>query len=263
MPRFYADMLLLPGCVVSLPESAARHVQVLRLQPGDALTLFNGDGSAGEGEYSAVVTQMGRREVSVAVGAFVPTQREAVYPLHIAIGMPANERMDWLVEKAAELGAASIQPLSCERTVLRLDAERALKKTAHWQGVAQAACEQSGRSRVLHIHPPARLADWLSGLPAAAALGLATASAQPPPLRWLLSLQPGSAPLRQQLSASGLTVQPTHEQAVVFLSGPEGGFSSAEEAAARLAGFTAVSLGPRVLRSETAPLAVLAALNLG
>ena len=259
MPRFYADMPLLPGCVVSLPESAARHVQVLRLQPGDALTLFNGDGSAGEGEYSAVVTQMGRREVSVAVGAFVPTQREAVYPLHIAIGMPANERMDWLVEKAAELGAASIQPLSCERTVLRLDAERALKKTAHWQGVAQAACEQSGRSRVLHIHPPARLADWLSGLPA---------SRQPPPLRWLLSLQPGSAPLRQEMSDSGLTAQPSleqppHRQAVVFLSGPEGGFSPAEEAAARLAGFTAVSLGPRVLRSETAPLAVLAALNLG
>lgn len=245
--RFYADIALVPGTTVALPPAAARHVQVLRLQPGDALSLFNGrgDGSPGsEGEFGAMVTRMGRSEVEVTVGAYNPTSREAARAIHLAVAMPANERMDWLVEKAAELGAASIQPLMSERSVLRLKGERADKKISHWQGVAVAACEQCGRSRVPLVHEVATLADWLKNLGEAAADGS----------RLLLSLREGSRPLAQAVPGSGT---------LTFLSGPEGGFSSAEETAAMAGGFSPVTLGPRVLRAETAPLACLSLLTLG
>jgi 16S rRNA (uracil1498-N3)-methyltransferase len=244
--RFYADMALVPGTTVQLPPAAARHVQVLRLQPGDALSLFNGkgDGQPGsEGEFDATVARMGRSEVEVIVGAYVPTAREAGRAIHLAVGMPANERMDWLVEKAAELGAASIQPLMSERSVLRIKGERADKKISHWHGVAVAACEQCGRSRVPLIHDVASLADWLKGLEDAADGS-----------RLLLSLREGSRPLAQAIPGSG---------ALTFLSGPEGGLSPAEEAAAIARGFGPVTLGPRVLRAETAPLACLSLLTLG
>jgi 16S rRNA (uracil1498-N3)-methyltransferase len=245
--RFYADMALVPGTTVQLPPAAARHVQVLRLQPGDALSLFNGrgDGQPGsEGEFGATVVRMGRSEVEVIVGAYSSTAREAGRAIHLAVGMPANERMDWLVEKAAELGAASIQPLMSERSVLRIKGERADKKISHWHGVAVAACEQCGRSRVPLIHEVATLADWLKGLKDAAAEGS----------RLLLSLREGSRPLAQAVPGSG---------ALTFLSGPEGGLSPAEEAAAIARGFSPVTLGPRVLRAETAPLACLSLLTLG
>jgi 16S rRNA (uracil1498-N3)-methyltransferase len=245
--RFYADMALVPGTTVQLPPAAARHVQVLRLQPGDALSLFNGrgDGQPGsEGEFDATVARMGRSEVEVIVGAYAPTAREAGRAIHLAVGMPANERMDWLVEKAAELGAASIQPLMSERSVLRIKGERADKKISHWHGVAVAACEQCGRSRVPLIHDVASLADWLKGLEDAAADGR----------RLLLSLREGSRPLVRAVPGSG---------ALTFLSGPEGGLSPAEEAAAIARGFSPVTLGPRVLRAETAPLACLSLLTLG
>ena len=246
-PRFYADMALVPGTTVQLPPAAARHVQVLRLQPGDALSLFNGrgDGQPGsEGEFDATVARMGRSEVEVIVGAYTATAREAGRAIHLAVGMPANERMDWLVEKAAELGAASIQPLMSERSVLRIKGERADKKISHWRGVAVAACEQCGRSRVPLIHDVASLADWLKGLEDTDADGN----------RLLLSLREGSRPLAQAVPGSG---------ALTFLSGPEGGLSPAEEAAAIARGFGPVTLGPRVLRAETAPLACLSLLTLG
>lgn len=245
--RFYADMALVPGTTVQLPPAAARHVQVLRLQPGDALSLFNGkgDGQPGsEGEFDATVARMGRSEVEVIVGAYTATAREAGRAIHLAVGMPANERMDWLVEKAAELGAASIQPLMSERSVLRIKGERADKKISHWRGVAVAACEQCGRSRVPLIHDVASLADWLKGLEDTDADGN----------RLLLSLREGSRPLAQAVPGSG---------ALTFLSGPEGGLAPAEEAAAIARGFGPVTLGPRVLRAETAPLACLSLLTLG
>jgi 16S rRNA (uracil1498-N3)-methyltransferase len=243
--RFHADMALATGATVQLPPATARHVQVLRMQPGDALLLFNGqgDGQPGsEGEFEATVARMGRSDVEVIVGTYVPTAREAGRAIHLAVAMPANERMDWLVEKAAELGAASIQPLMSERSVLRIKGERADKKIAHWRGVAVAACEQCGRSRVPLIHDAATLADWLKG--AAAANGT----------RLLLSLREGGRPLAPAAAGSG---------ALTFLSGPEGGLSPAEEAAAIACGFSAVTLGPRVLRAETAPLACLSLLTLG
>lgn len=240
MPRIYHPEALQPGQTLELTPEGARHVQVLRLQPGDALTLF-GDPQAG-GEYDATVLRMGRSSVEVQVGVHHALEREFGRAVHLAVGMPANERMDWLVEKATELGVASIQPLMTERTVLRLKGERADKKQAHWQAVAVSACEQCGGNRVPLVHPVRTLDDWGS------------APAWPADTwRGVLSLAAGSQPWRKALPAAGATG---------FVLGPEGGFSPAEEQMLLAQGFAPVSFGPRVLRSETAALAALAALLL-
>ncbi len=236
MPRFYCPVPMATGDSVILPAGAARHVQVLRLQPGDSITLFNGDASSLGGEFEATVVRMGRSEVEVKIGIHHIIEREAARRVHLAVGMPANERMDWLVEKATELGVASIQPLITERSVLRLSGERADKKQAHWQSIAVAACEQCGRNRVPMIHPVTSLASWLKTQRAGHA--------------FLLSLRDGSVPLREP-------VREASSDAATFLSGPEGGLSDGEETAALAGGFAAVSLGPRVLRAETAALAAL------
>jgi len=232
-PRLYLDQPFGSGDALDLPPGPARHVQVLRLQPGAALTLFNGEG----GEWAAEVLRMGRSEVEVRVGAHAAVDRELRCHVTLAVGMPANERMDALIEKATELGVASVQPLVCERSVLRLDGERARKKVAHWQAVAVAASEQSGRTRVPRIEDVATLTTWL------AAPAPADAS------RLVLSVRE-AAPFRPDAAPSACTL----------LSGPEGGLSPAEEAAAIAAGFAPVSLGARVLRADTAPLAALAAI---
>ncbi len=235
MPRFYTPQPLATDLELALDAAAARHVQVLRMQPGDGLTLFNGQG----GEYAAQVTHMGRSEVRVKVGPHDALEREADRQVHIVIGMPANERMEWLVEKATELGAASIQPLMTERTVLRLSGERAEKKTAHWQAIAVAACEQSGRNRVPLVHPIQSLSAWL-----------AAAAKRPaqPALRCVLSVHSASVSARAFALPGG---------DIECMGGPEGGLSPTEEAAAIASGYLPVGLGARVLRSETAPLAAL------
>jgi 16S rRNA (uracil1498-N3)-methyltransferase len=233
VPRVYSGDPLASGSAFALPAGAARHVQVLRLQPGDPLTLFDGRG----GEYEAQVTRMGRSEVQVLVGSHHAVERESPVGVHLAVGMPANERMDWLVEKATELGVASIQPLVAERSVLRLAGERAQKKQAHWQASAIAACEQCGRNRVPVVHAVQSLAAWL-------------ATQQQPGL--VLSLRGGAAPLPTAANA----------QQVTLLSGPEGGLTLAEEDAAFARGWRPVQLGARVLRAETAPLAALVVLTL-
>lgn len=244
MLRLFVDQTLSPGLVSGLPPGPARHVQVRRLQPGDTVLLFNGQG----GEWQARITHMGRQDVQVELQAFDPVERERRLAVTLAVGMPANERMDWLVEKACELGAAAVQPLVCERSVLRLDGERAERKREHWQAQAVAAAEQCGRTRVMQVLPVRRLPDWLArqGEAGVAADGAA---------RWLLS--PGAAAIQPLTSAGAEALPP----ALLVLSGPEGGLSPAEEAAARAAGFALVGLGPRVLRAETAPLAVLAGLG--
>ena len=241
MPRFHCPVPLTPGDEIALPPGAARHVQVLRMQPGDAITLFHGSIDGPGGEFEATVTRMGRSEVLARIGTHHAVEREAPRAVHLLAGITANERMDWLVEKATELGVASITPLLAERSVLKLKGERAEKKLAHWQAVAVAACEQCGRNRVPTLHPAQTLADWL----------------QAPPQdgqRLLLSLRPGTQPLHA--AAPGHT-------GLVFLSGPEGGLSPQEEDLALQHGFAPVTLGSRVLRAETAPLAALAALALG
>lgn len=259
MPRFHCPTPLTPGLLLNLPDGAARHVQVLRLQPGDGITLFTGLADSGGqfGEFAAMVTQMGRSHVQVEVGTWTPTDREAPRDVHLAVGMPANERMDWLVEKATELGAASIQPLMTERSVLRLSGERATKKQLHWQSVAVAACEQCGGNRVPVVHPMMSLQDWLK---------LRAAKPEPGDLAYLLSLQPTSRSLREALalqeSVTGAKAQDSaaHTESVTFLSGPEGGLSPHEEQQALGHGFQPVTLGKRVLRAETAALAALATL---
>ncbi|EHL24785.1 16S ribosomal RNA methyltransferase RsmE [Acidovorax sp. NO-1] len=243
MPRFHCPAPLATGLELDLPPGSARHVQVLRLQPGDALMLFNGEG----GEFEATVLKMGRSDVRVLVGTHHAVEREAPRAVHLLAGITANERMDWLVEKATELGVASITPLVAERSVLKLKGERAEKKIAHWQAVAVAACEQCGRNRVPVVHNAVDLAAWMRTQVQAPALDVQ---------RLLLSLRAGTAPLHTAAALS------PPSGPVVFLSGPEGGLSGAEEDLALQHGFAPVTLGPRVLRAETAPLAALAALTL-
>src|SRR5512140_954672 len=184
MPRFHCPAPLAHGQSLALPPGAARHVQVLRLQPGARITLFNGEG----GEFDAVIERMGRSDVDVLVQAHLALEREARRQMHLAVGMIANERMDWLVEKATELGAASIQPLVTERCVLKLKGERAARKQAHWQAIAIAACEQCGRNRVPMVHLPVDLAQWLEAL--TAVRFPAPPAGQPAGERWMLSLDP-------------------------------------------------------------------------
>lgn len=236
--RLYIEGPLAAGLTLDLPPGPARHVQVRRAQPGDALMLFDGRG----GEWAAEVLQMGRQQVSVRVQAHHAVDREPALAVTLAVGMPANERMDWLVEKATELGVAALQPLLTERSVLRLAGERAERKQAHWRGIAVAASEQSGRTQVPAVAPVMTLTAWL------AALGPAEATSA----RWVLS--PDAEPGTAQRPASGR---------LLALSGPEGGLAPAELALAATQGFTPVSLGPRILRADTAPLALLAGLTCG
>ncbi len=259
MPRIHCSAPLTTGATVALPDGAARHVQVLRMQPGETVTLFDGRG----GQFEAVIARMGRSEVLVQVGAHDASECEAAVAVHLALGMPANERMDWLVEKATELGAASIQPLLTERTVLRLAGERAAKKQAHWQAIAVAACEQCGRNRVPLVHPVQTLAGW--NPPEGAARWMLSLAAGAQPLADALAGVPGDGLAQRANARSGASAPGAGSPAagVVLLSGPEGGLAAAEEAAARALQFAPVSLGARVLRAETAPLAVLAALTLG
>jgi 16S rRNA (uracil1498-N3)-methyltransferase len=240
MARFYCPLPLISGQVVDLPPTAARHVQVLRMQPGHSLTLFNGEG----GEFSAEVQHMGRSDVRVVVGEHRAVECEAAVQVHLAVGMPANERMDWLVEKATELGVHRITPLMTERSVIRLTGERAEKKQAHWQAVAASASEQCGRNRVPLIDAPERLDAWL-----------AKQTAQVDAVRCVLSLHASTQPLTA-LRAN------VAQKSWVLLNGPEGGLTHAEDAAARAKGFVALSLGERVLRAETAALGALALLTL-
>lgn len=264
-PRIHVDHPLLAGATFALPAPQSRHAQVLRLQPGDALIVFNGAG----GEWQACVTRMGRTETEVRIESHVAVDRELPRSITLAVGMPANERMDALIEKATELGAAAVQPLLCERSVLRLDGERAERRRLHWQAVATGAAEQSGRTRVPRIAGVQRLRDWLAALAVdvgsddAMLSGRGLVSAPGSSSMAGSAGAPGVAPCRYVLSlqhadSAGLAA-PAHGSApLLFLSGPEGGLSPEEEALARRCGFSPVSLGPRVLRADTAPLAVLA-----
>jgi 16S rRNA (uracil1498-N3)-methyltransferase len=230
-----------------LPSEATRHVQVLRLQPGDPLVLFDGRG----GEWHARVSTMARDAASVAVQAHDGVERELPWRITIAVGMPANERMDALVEKATELGADAIQPLLCARSVLRLAGDRAARRVAHWRAIAVAACEQCGRNRVPELANVRTLDAWLAEpRPHARGGPDARPDGADGVARWLLAPEASRRlPVSELGPGARLTV----------LSGPEGGFTPEEIAAAERAGFRAVSLGPRVLRADTAPLAVLGA----
>ncbi len=232
--RLYCDTPLAPGAELALSEAAARHaVTVLRLQVGDALTLFNGEG----GEYRATLLAATKREARARLLEFQAIERESPLDITLALGISAGERMDSSLQKATELGVRAIVPLATERSVVKLSAERADRRLQHWQHVVIAACEQCGRNRVPVVAPVQPLFHYL---------------AQPRKGETLLMLSPdAAAPLKRVARAA----------AAVILVGPEGGFAPAEVQAAQAGGFTPVSLGPRILRTETAPVAALAVLQ--
>ena len=243
---------------------------LFRSQPNQTITLFNGSG----GEFEAVIEHMGRHDVQVVVGAHQAKEREARHHVHLAVVMPANDRMDWLVEKATELGVQRITPLMSQHSVLRLQGERADKKIAHWQAVAISACEQCGRNTLPQIDALQNLSAWLQS-------------------EWVARLQHANVSLgRDQQQEQGqqqdqkqdqvkvheadqvtqaavLSLHPSTQslgewstnspsRSWLLLSGPEGGLTDEEDALARAKGFAAVHLGERVLRAETAALAAMA-----
>jgi 16S rRNA (uracil1498-N3)-methyltransferase len=236
MPRFYCPQPLVNGSTVELPEAVAHHLHVVRLQPGAALTLFNGEG----GQYRATLVESGKRRATAVIDAHEAIEAEAPYSVTLAQGLPEGSKMDWIVEKAVELGVAAIQPLAAARSVVRLSGERLEKRHAHWHGVIVAASEQCGRNRLAQLLPMADVQPWLAG----------TAGAGAP--RILLS------PRATESLAGWARANPP--QAVTLLIGPEGGLSPQEEDAAVAAGALSLSMGPRVLRTETAGLAALAVL---
>ena len=236
-PRLFVDAPFAVGDRLVLPPPGLRHVHALRLERGDALVVFNGSDGA---DWPGELVEIGRNRAVVRLGAPVAVERELGCAVTLAIGMPANDRMDALVEKAGELGAAAIQPLVCARSVLRLSGERAEVRRRHWQAVAASASEQCGRARVATMLPVAPFASWLRALDRDAAT-----------LRFVLSFDREALDPASAWPANGA-------KAAIVLSGPEGGLELGEEDAAVANGFARVGLGPRVLRADTAPLAWLA-----
>jgi len=234
MPRFYCPQPLINGGTVDLPEAVAHHLHVVRLQPGSSLTLFNGEG----GQYRATLVETGKRRATASIEQFEAFEAEAPYSITLAQGLPEGSKMDWIVEKAVELGVAAIQPLAAARSVVRLAGERLEKRQAHWQGVIVAASEQCGRNRLAQLLPMADVQPWLA--------------ANTGTTRILLS------PRANESLAGWARTNPP--QAVTLLIGPEGGLTPQEEDAAIAAGALSLSMGPRVLRTETAGLAALAVL---
>jgi 16S rRNA (uracil1498-N3)-methyltransferase len=238
MPRFYCPQPLVPGSVVDLPDAVAHHLHVVRQQAGDELVLFNGDG----GQARARLVEIGKRRASAEVLALDAVDVELPFRVTLAQGLPEGTKMDWIVEKAVELGATGIVPLAAQRSVVRLSGERADKRRAHWQGVVVSASEQCGRNRLAAVQPIQEFQRWL-GQDADGGV------------RILLS------PRADASLAAWTRATPARD--VTLLVGPEGGFTDQEEDAARAAGALALSMGPRVLRTETAGLAALAILAAG
>jgi 16S rRNA (uracil1498-N3)-methyltransferase len=241
--RVYVDAPLGPGEHVTLADSAASHVtRVLRLRTGAALTLFNGRG----GEYAGSIVVARSGEVTVAVGDHRAEERESPLALTLAQGISRGERMDFVVQKATELGVKQLVPILAERSVVRLDAQQTLRKLNHWHAIAVAACEQSGRNRLPEVLAPVTLGGFLRESARDTEGGRAAAT-----LRLLLS----------PAAAAALGDVPPPAGAVTVLIGPEGGLTDGEHEAALAAGFIAVRLGPRVLRTETAAIVALALLQ--
>lgn len=236
--RIYIPSPLQQGDIIQLPPDATRHIQVLRMQPQDHFYLFNGHG----GQFLATITTIRKNQVQAQVGVHIPIEREASTAVTLLIGIPANERMDFIIEKTTELGVTQIYPLLFSRSVIKLNAERAKKKLAHWQAIANAACEQSGRNRIPHIHPVMTLSELIK-----------TQLPNLPKNRRLLSFQKNALPWTTS----------NESNAICILSGPEGGLTPEEETTLiSEASFVPYSLGARILRADTAPIATLSSLIL-
>ena len=238
VPRIYTGQQLNEGAQITLEEGPSRHLAgALRLQPGQPLCLFSGRG----GEYAATIHSLARKSVSVVVGAFSDRCVETPLRIHLGIAASRGERMDWVVQKATELGVDQLTPLFSERTEVRLNEQRAAKKVQHWQQIAISSCEQCGRNQLPQIHAMAHLSNWCAAVPGDQKLVLHHRADSPGEER------PGKS-----------HAVPT---TLALLIGPEGGLSSTELATADQHDFVALALGPRVLRTETAPLAAIAILQ--
>lgn len=233
-PRFYLDQPLALGARFSLPPGPARHAaKALRLAAGDAITLFSGQG----GEFDARIERIQKDEVAVSITGFSDVERESRLRVMLAQGISSGERMDYTLQKAVELGVAAIQPIAAKRSVVKLAGERADRRVAHWQGVVASACEQCGRNRVPAVAPPLTLAHWLG------------------------QQQGGRLLFLSPLAEARLADLPPPAAQDWLVAGPEGGFELDEIAALQAAGAIPVRLGPRVLRTETAALAALSAMQ--
>ena len=230
--RIYIDQSLAEHREIELDPRAARYVQqVLRLRPGQALTLFNGDGS----DWQAEITRSDRRGTYARTTGRLGDEEPPRLALHLGIGISRGERMDFAIQKSVELGVTAITPLRTERAVVQLDGDRAARRLAHWQGIAIAACEQCGRRRLPVFNPISGLAGWIASC--------------------------GSGLLLDHQARQGLATATKPDEPVNLLVGPEGGLTAGERAQAVDGGFLAVHLGPRVLRTETAPLAALSTIQ--
>lgn len=233
--RAFVDLPLREGDTITLPDDAAAHlVRVLRLREGEHCVLFNGDGY----DHEAQLTRADKRGAAARIGAGRPVALESPLRIVLLQGIARGEKMDWILQKATELGVAAIVPVSSERSEVRLDAERAGKRHAHWRSVVVSACEQSWRARVPEVAAPQSLAAALATLP-------------PGTGRWLLDPE----------ATAGLTTMPAPAGELVLAIGPEGGWSANDRAALVAAGFAGLRLGPRILRTETAGIAAIAALQ--
>jgi 16S rRNA (uracil1498-N3)-methyltransferase len=235
--RLFVDIALAPGADLPLPRDAAQHaLRVLRLKTGDPVSLFNGDGR----QYSARLVTADPRAASVHVEAVDIPVRESPLRITLIQSLARGEKMDWIIQKATELGATRIRPVTSERSEVRLDGTRSKKRLEHWRSVAIAACEQCGRNVVPEIDAPESLEACLAAHPRTGA-----------EVRWMLH-PGGTARLRDAGSSAAQ---------VMLAVGPEGGFGDNDLAALRQAGFDALALGPRILRTETAGMAAMAALQ--
>jgi 16S rRNA (uracil1498-N3)-methyltransferase len=234
--RIYTRALLDSHAAVVLEPEPSHHLsRVLRLGVGDVLTLFDGRG----GEYPGEITAIDKKQVHIRTGAHLPRECESPLGIHLGIAVSRGERMDWVVQKATELGIAALTPLVTEHNGVKLDAGRAAKKIQHWQQIAISACEQCGRNRLPVVHAIQPLQQWLAETDAER--------------KYVLHHRAESAGLASVAGAA--------PQIAALLVGPEGGLSEPEISAAEQAGYAALRLGPRVLRTETAPLAAIAVLQ--
>jgi 16S rRNA (uracil1498-N3)-methyltransferase len=233
--RVYINQPLSVGATITLPDDAARHlVQVLRMRLGDSFIAFNGQG----GEYAATLSTISKREAQATIGELSAVDRESPLSITLAQCVSKGDRMDYTLQKAVELGVSNVVPLMSSRTVVKLDAERWAKKIEHWQGVIISACEQSGRTRVPQLAAPEDLDDWLRRNTSDSLK---------------LVLAPGASKQLRQLDPNS--------RAITLLIGPEGGLSEAECTLAAKHEFIPLALGPRILRTETAGVAALAAIQ--
>ncbi|MDQ3186933.1 MAG: 16S rRNA (uracil(1498)-N(3))-methyltransferase [Pseudomonadota bacterium] len=247
LPRFYCPEKITAGQTIELPPSVARHaLRALRLEQGNELILFNGDG----GEFQTVIVRIGKTGAAVVIERYLDIERESPLGVTLAQALCTSEKMDWIVQKGVEMGVSRIQPLVTKLSMVRLSGERAERRMKHWQQVAISACEQCGRNRIPQVLPLISLPGWLD-----VQISERKNSNNGVPPNSCFVLSPRAKKGLGDFSGSPVVT------AITLLVGPEGGFTPEEEAAALLAGFIPLRLGERILRTESAALAAVAAMQ--